>query len=203
MSNENKVNQERRAFLQKLSHTLGSAAALSVVTGSGMSVAFAYTPRPDSASKPGLLFTQVQMQTLSDICATILPTTDTKSAAQVDCHGFVDHQLVQCHNEYQQQMCIDAIALVSKNAQSTFSSTFSKLNAQQQTQVLVDIEALKSASSEQKGKFTFLKSLIVFGYFTSEEGITKASNYQPFPGGFKGSIPVTADTKVWGSLNYY
>ena len=203
MNNVNEINHRRRAFLQKLSHTLGSAAALSVAAGSGISVAFAYTPRADSANNPGLLFSQMQMQILSDICATILPTTTTKSAAEVDCHGFVDHQLVQCHSERQQKMCIDAVSLVSENAQSAFGDVFNNLNEKQRIKVLEDIEALTSATREQKEQFSFLKSLIVFGYFTSEEGITKATNFQPYPGGFKGSIPVTTDTKVWGSLNYY
>jgi hypothetical protein len=203
MKNPNEMNHQRRAFLQSLSQAVGFAAATTVVAGSGMSVAFAYTPKPDSASRPGLLFSKVQMQILRDICDTVLPATDTKSAAQVDCHGFVDHQLVQCHSQHQQQMCIDAVELVNANAKLEFGNAFSQLNNKQRIKVLVEIEGLTTATQEQKRHFSFLKSLIVFGFFTSEEGITKATNFQPFPGGFKGSIPLTADTKAWGSLNYY
>jgi hypothetical protein len=197
------ANISRRVFLQKLSQAIGSVAAGALLAGSGMSVALAYTPNPDSASKPGLLFTQKQMQALRDICDTILPETDTKSAAQVDCHGFVDHQLVQCHSAQQQQQCVDAVELVIANAQASFGEAFTDLSFEQRTELLRDIEALKAASAEQKGQFKFLKSLIVFGYFTSEEGVTKALSFQPYPGGFKGSIPVNAETKSWGSLNYY
>jgi hypothetical protein len=200
---QSSANISRRVFLQKLSQAIGSVAAGAVLAGSGMSVALAYTPNPDSASKAGLLFTQKQMQVLRDICDTILPETDTKSAAQVDCHGFVDHQLVQCHNSGQQQKCINAVELVANNAQSHYKKAFTDLDAKQRTKVLKDIEALKTANSDEKGQFKFLKSLIVFGYFTSEEGVTKALSFQPFPGGFKGSIPVNAETKSWGSLNYY
>jgi hypothetical protein len=197
------ANISRRVFLQKLSQAIGSVAAGALLAGSGMSVALAYTPNPDSASKPGLLFTKKQMQALRDICDTILPETDTKSAAQVDCHGFVDHQLVQCHSAQQQQQCVDAVELVIANAQASFGEAFTDLSFEQRTELLRDIEALKAASAEQKGQFKFLKSLIVFGYFTSEEGVTKALSFQPYPGGFKGSIPVNAETKSWGSLNYY
>ncbi|WP_395341122.1 gluconate 2-dehydrogenase subunit 3 family protein [Ningiella sp. W23] len=193
----------RRQFLQTLSQAVGYTAAASVLAGSGMSVALAYTPKPDSASRPGLLFTQAQMQTLRDICDTVLPATDTKSAAEVDCHGFVDHQLVQCHDEWSQQACISAVELVERNSQKAFSKGFTALSSGERTQVLRDIEALKSASSDEKSQFKHLKVLIVFGYFTTEEGVTKALSFQPFPGGYKGSIPVTEDTKVWGSLNYY
>nr|WP_136252825.1 gluconate 2-dehydrogenase subunit 3 family protein [Ningiella ruwaisensis] len=193
----------RREFLQKFSQAVGYTAAATVLAGSGLSVAFAYTPKSDSASRPGLLFTQAQMQTLRDICDTILPATDTKSGAEVDCHGFVDHQLVQCHSEAQQQMCVSAVELVERNAQSAHSKAFTELRSEQQTKILRDIEALQSATGDEKGQFKFLKSLIVFGYFTSEEGVTKALSFQPYPGGFKGSIPVNADTKAWGSLNYY
>ena len=197
------ANNQRRVFLKSLSTALGCTAAATLLGGTGMSVALAYKPNPNSTMRPGLLFTQAQMKTLHDICATILPATDTKSGAQVDCHGFVDHQLVQCHSQEQQQTCVNAITLIQENAKKQYKKEFTELDLKQQTQVLVDIESLSSASENQKSGFTFLKSLIVFGFFTSEEGVTKATTFQPFPGGFKGSIPLNANTKAWGSLNYY
>ncbi|MFC4701559.1 gluconate 2-dehydrogenase subunit 3 family protein [Glaciecola siphonariae] len=197
------TNMDRRAFLHTLSQAVGYTAAASVLAGSGLSVALAYSPKSDSASRHGLLFSQAQMKRLASIADTILPATDTKSASAVDVHGFVDHQLVQCHNEGQQQTCVAVVDFIESNAKKAYSKSFIDLDAQQQTKVLRDIEALKTADEGQKGQFKFLKSLIVFGYFTTEEGVTKALSFQPFPGGYKGSIPVEADTKVWGSLNYY
>lgn len=203
MMESNTINEQRRDFLKKLSQAVGYSAATLAVAGSGMSVALAYTPNPNSTKTAGLLFSQAQMKTLHDICATIIPATDTKSAAEVDCHGFVDNQLIECHSPDQQQMCVQAVELVQNNAQSKHNKAFIQLTDKQKTQVLRDIESMKTATGEQKAQFKFLKLLIVFGYFTSEEGATKALTYQPYPGGFKGSIPLNADTTSWGSLNYY
>ena len=197
------ANAHRRSFLKNLSKAIGYTAAATVLGGTGMSVAMAYTPNPNSTKRPGLLFSQDQMKTLHDISATVLPATDTKSGAEVDCHGFVDNQLTQCHGKDEQQVAINAVELVQKNAQKQYKKAFVALNQQQQTTLLRDIESLTSASEDEKGQFKFLKSLIVFGFFTSQEGATKALRFQPFPGGFKGSVKITKDTTTWGSLNYY
>jgi hypothetical protein len=77
------------------------------------------------------------------------------------------------------------------------------LQPKQQQQLLVDIESDKVSTDIEKGQFRFLKALIVFGYFTSEVGVTKALNYQPVPGGFIGSIPANSDTKSWSPQAYY
>ena len=84
-----------------------------------------------------------------------------------------------------------------------FAKTFPLLQPQQQQQILVQIEIDSETSNIEKWQFSFLKALIVFGYFTSELGVTKALNYQPVPGGFIGSIPANADTKSWSPQAYY
>lgn len=196
-------DQSRRMFLQRLSQTIGFAAATTLVAGAGMGSALAYTPKPDSALRQGLVFTQPQMMALKHICSTIIPRTDTASAADVDCHGFVDHQLLQCFSEQDHAKCIAIVDDINAAAKREFKKDYSELSQAQQTSILNNVEAQKGFSGEQKGHFKMLKALIVFGYFTSEEGVTKALVYSPFPGGYKGSVPVTKDTKVSGSLNYY
>ena len=56
---------------------------------------------------------------------------------------------------------------------------------------------------EDKQAFKALKSLLVFGFFTTEVGATQALNYQAVPGGFKGSVSYSSLKKSWGSLAYY
>jgi len=88
-------------------------------------------------------------------------------------------------------------------ANNEFGKTFPLLQPQQQQQLLTKIEIDDKSSDIQKEQFSFLKALIVFGYFTSEVGATQALNYQAVPGSFIGSIPANSDTKSWGSLAYY
>ncbi|MGQ8366112.1 gluconate 2-dehydrogenase subunit 3 family protein [Glaciecola sp. 1036] len=196
-------NTSRREFLQRLSQAIGVAAATSLVAGSGISTALAYTPRPNSADKAGVTFSQAQMKTLQSICATVIPKTDTPSAADVDCHGFVDHQLLQCHSEQDQKRCIDIVDVIDSKTMQSYGKSFAALPTEKQTEILVEVEALRGFSASQKADFKLLKSLIVFGYFTSEDGVKKALFFQPYPGGYKGSIPVDERTKTSGSLDYY
>lgn len=196
------MNEGRRAFLARLGQAIGGASA-AYLASAGLSQAIAYQIRADSASRPGIIFSQPQMATLHDICASIIPRTDTKSAAEVDCHGFVDHQLSECHSKDEQQSCRQIIDHIDQMAKQNHGKAFVDLEHKQQSALLRNLEALKGADQSQKAAFSMLKALIVFGYFTSQEGASVALDYQAFPGGFKGSVPVTTTTKVHGSLNYY
>ena len=154
--------------------------------------------RPD-----GKLFSEHQMTILYSLCETILPKTDTPSAVEVGCHEFVPHQLQHCHSKQQQDDCIHIINKVDLVANGEFGKSFSLLQATQQQQLLLDFETNSVSTDNEKGQFRFLKALIVFGYFTSEIGVTKVLDYQPVPGGFVGSIPANAETKSSSPQAYY
>ncbi|GAB5379305.1 MAG: hypothetical protein Alis3KO_12920 [Aliiglaciecola sp.] len=205
MSKQNISNSQdsRRWFLKKLGATLGTSAAATLVTATGVTSALAYTPKNDSHLSDGKVLNKKQMQVLRELCETVLPRTDTPGAADVDCHGFIDHQLSQCHSKQQQQSVRELINTVEGRAQTLKVSSYTKMTPQQKTDLLVKIESRDGFSETLHTDFKFLKGLILFGYFTSEIGATQVLNYQAVPGGYKGSVPVTAETKVYGSLNYY
>jgi hypothetical protein len=37
----------------------------------------------------------------------------------------------------------------------------------------------------------------LLGYFTSEQGATKALRYDPVPGTYRGSVPLAAGDRAW------
>ena len=49
--------------------------------------------------------------------------------------------------------------------------------------------------------FTMMKQLTILGYFTSKEGRTGATNYQPLPGKYQGDIPYKKGDKVQTGLS--
>ncbi|MBT0584983.1 gluconate 2-dehydrogenase subunit 3 family protein [Alteromonas oceanisediminis] len=198
---ESQFNITRRHFIKRLSSIVGGSSAIALAGTS--QVALAYSPRKDSASQAGKVLSKAQMKTLSGVCAAVLPRTDTPSAADLDCHGFIDHQLAACYEASEHQAVrasLDAIdAYAQKHSQRAFHTL---VNAERQA-ILRKIEKRNGFSEVQKAQFTFVKELLLFGYFTSEVGATEALAYQAVPGGYKGSTPVTEDTKAWGSMNYY
>lgn len=202
---ETKTNNEdnRRLFMKKMVALFGATTAATVLSGCSMPVAKKFAEQRPNSPKNGQLLSEHEMTVLYSLCETILPKTDTPSAVEVGCHEFVPHQLQHCHSKLQQDGCIQTINVVEMLANKKFGKTFPLLGSQQRQQLLTDIESDDLSTDIEKGRFKFLKALIVFGYFTSEAGATKALNYQAVPGGFKGSIAADENTKSWGSLTYY
>jgi ABC-type uncharacterized transport system auxiliary subunit len=201
---EKRTNDDdnRRMFMKKMVALFGATTAATVLAGCSIPEAEKFAvQRPNPIS--GNLFSEHELTVLYSLCETILPKTDTPSAVEVGCHEFVPHQLQHCHSKQQQDDCIQILNTVDIHANNKFGKTFVLLQPQQQQQLLVDIESDKVSTDIEKGQFRFLKALIVFGYFTSEVGVTKALNYQPVPGGFIGSIPANSDTKSWSPQAYY
>ena len=193
----------RRNFMHKMVSFFGVTTAAAVMSGCSVSVAKQFAVQRPNPPKNGTLFSEHELTVLYSLCETILPRTDTPSAVEVGCHEFVPHQLQHCHSEKQQEDCINIINTVDRYADKKWGKSFPLLTPQHQQQLLTKIEVDDKTSNIQKEQFSFLKALIVFGYFTSEVGATQALNYQAVPGGFTGSIPANSDTKSWGSLAYY
>lgn len=189
----------RRLFMKKMVALFGATTAAAVMSACSNPVTKQNAPhRPN-----GTLFSEHEMTILYSLCETILPKTDTPSAVEVGCHEFVPHQLQHCHSKQQQDDCIHIINSIEHLANKELGQSFVLLAPQQQQQLLVDFETNSMSTDSEKGQFRFLKALIVFGYFTSEAGVTKALDYQPVPGGFVGSIPANSETKSSSPQAYY
>lgn len=198
------VEQSKRHFLRGLTALMGAAAVTPFISGDALAVAFSYQPNSHSALQAGKLFTLKQMQILHDICAVVLPRTDTPSAAELDVHGFLDHQLSVCYDQENQQQAVALVEKINVQSNANFNKAFIELNNINQQDLLVALEAEKLGfTSQDKHAFKALKSLLVFGFFTTEIGATQALNYQAVPGGFKGSVAYSSLKKSWGSLAYY
>lgn len=201
---ENNLNPSKRQFLLGLSALMGSAVVSQLVTNNALATAFSYTAQTNSALKPGKLFSTNEMRIMHDICAVVLPRTDTPSAAELDVHGFLDHQLFICYDKDKQQQAIKLINKINQQSQVNFAKAFADITSEQQTTLLEALEAKKLGFNEKdKAQFQAFKVLLVFGYFTTEVGATQALNYQAIPGGFKGSVSYSSLKKSWGSLGFY
>lgn len=192
-------NQSRREFITKLGAIMGIG-ALSTISPLAVNNALAYARSTSNVVSAGKLFSLHQMKVLASVCQTIIPKTDTPGAADLDCHGFIDHQLLAVHPKEDQKNAITLVDAIDKSSQSKFKKSFFEVSSAQQVELLV---ALEKEGSENSGRFKHLKYLNAFGYFTSDIGATQVLSYQPVPGGFVGSVPMTPTTKNSGSLAYY
>ncbi|KXI28482.1 gluconate 2-dehydrogenase subunit 3 family protein [Paraglaciecola hydrolytica] len=197
-------NKSRRDFLNKIGLLVGVGTATSLLGGNAISVAMAYTPQQDSTSKAGKLLSQAQLIQLKAICAQVIPKTETLGAAEVDVHGFIDNQLFHCHTTAEQQKVVTLLSNIDKESNAQYQHQFAALTATQQVELLTQIEmGGQSFKQQYRGDFKFLKSLICFGYYTSEVGASQELRYLAVPGGYKGSIPYKKSDADWGSMGLY
>lgn len=198
------TDKTRRNFITGISAIFGAAGAAQLLGGDAISVAVAYTPDPNSAKTAGKIFSKIQMTQLREVCAVVIPKTETPGAAEVDAHGFIDNQLFHCHTKEQQLQAQSIIEKIEQITNKQFSKPFSSIGLQQQYDVLNSLEQAKNGfSDEDKWHFKFIKGLIIFGYYTSEPGATEELEYLAVPGGFTGSVPYNSVGKGSGSLSYY
>lgn len=196
--------KSRRKFLKGFSAMLGGVAVGSLLTGNAISVAMAYVPSSDTTLTDGKVFNKHQLMLLRDVCAIVIPKTETLGAAEVDVHGFIDNQLFHCHTLAEQKTILDLLTLIDTSAQLQLSRPFLELTSNQQFQLLTNLDlGIKNFNQTHRADFKVLKQAICFGYYTSEVGATQELRYDPVPGGFKGSIPYKNTDPTWATRGLF
>lgn len=140
-------------------------------------------------------FSREEFETIKEIVDTILPTTKSVSASEVNTHLFLDEVFHKCMNAEQQALIKEGLEKVVP----AFSSAENKL------EVLAEIDRKAYEGDEGTAYFKVVKQYALVGFFTSQEGMTVASNFVKFPGNYKGEIPCDENTLNYGKtdLRYY
>lgn len=201
------IRANRRQVLKALSAVLGTAATLQVAGApTAIDVALAYAT--SNASGPGgsgpgrsgngRVFSAARLALLHDICARTIPATDTPGAHELDVHGFIDNQLFHCHGVEEQDLARGLLDAIDAAAHEKYGSAFVDATGERQLALLTSLEQARDGFDRQYWQhFKFLKNMIVFGYLTTEIGATKVLAWDPYPGGFTGSIPYASVGKSW------
>ena len=101
-----------------------------------------------------------------------------------------------CYSPEETAIFIKGLATINQAASASFGMDFKSLIADQKIELLTkfDIEARESKKSNTLHFFTMIKQLTIWGYFTSEPGVTKALRYNPVPGRYEGCIAYNGET---------
>jgi Gluconate 2-dehydrogenase subunit 3 len=176
---------------------------------------------PKSASIADFSLTDAQRAIVSEIAEHIIPRTNTPGAKDANVGPFIEKMLKDCYKAQEQENFIAGLADADAKAMKAHSKNFMATTAAQQVAILKEIEKetiemMKSANVQQvkvgdnvdkevvsskkiKGTpfWRLIKELTLFGYFTSEQGATKALNYVPIPGRYQGCIPYKKGDKAY------
>ena len=137
-------------------------------------------------------FSDDEFSLIEKITDTIIPKTATPGALDTQVPYFIDLVVKNCMTGENQQLIKKGLQqLNDENAGKFLSlSAEEKLNAINKT----DDAAFKDQSD--KAWFRIIKKLSLIGYFTSQEGMTKALNYVKVPGDYKACIPYKPGDKA-------
>ncbi|THH40248.1 gluconate 2-dehydrogenase subunit 3 family protein [Neolewinella litorea] len=129
---------------------------------------------------------------LDEIGETILPDTEQSPGAKAAGVGsFMVTIVNDCYDERETEIFVAGLSTLNEAASKTFGRGFAALTATQKTDLLkgFDAEARRGKGQGEPHFFTMMKELTIWGYFTSEAGVTETLRFNPVPGRYEGCIP--------------
>lgn len=162
-------------------------------------------------------FSPEQGQVIRLVADQILPTTDTPGASDVGVPEFIDLMVNDCMSKKDQDRFMAGLSQFQKDANTALGKPLEQANAEEQLAFLRQVDEQAKAEARatyDKDRlddpfaatdkedfympfFTDLKSLVIAGYFTSQEVATTQLNYLPIPGEQKGCIPLSEVGSAW------
>ncbi|RPE08813.1 gluconate 2-dehydrogenase subunit 3 family protein [Chitinophaga lutea] len=173
-----KIN--RRAALRQL-----------FVISAGAAVLPACVNDKKSTKASGLLaLTPEQEQTLADISATLIPTTDTPGAREVEAHLFALRMVSDCYKKDDQEKFRKGLTQFSDNVRQQYGKLFQDCAAADKQNIIAKATASKDAGTDAAYFYNTFKRLTIQAYTSSEYYLTKVDAYKLVPGKFISSVKV-------------
>ena len=205
----------RRDALSRVAFLMGGTLSAPSLMAFGEDI----TTRPSVGADFGL--NEAQRALVAEIAEHIIPKTTTPGAKEAGVGPFIELMLKDCYKAQEQQNFLEGLADVDAKATKAHGKNFLQTSSAEQVALLKmvekeTIELMKSANVQQvkvgdnvdkevisskklKGTpfWRLMKELTLFGYFTSEQGATKALDYVPIPGRYEGCIPLKPGQKAY------
>jgi hypothetical protein len=136
-------------------------------------------------------FSDDEFNLVKQIADTLLPVTSTPGASEVHVPYFIELVVKDCMGHADQQLIKKGLQQLNDQQAGKFSS----ITAEEKLKVIKETDTAAFDDDADKRWFRLLKKLAVVGYFTSQEGMTKALHYVKVPGDYKACIPVKKGEK--------
>jgi glucoside 3-dehydrogenase (cytochrome c) hitch-hiker subunit len=125
-----------------------------------------------------------QAELVSTLADLILPRTDTPGASDVGVTGFVDHLLAAWYHADEREQFLAGLADIDARAGGRFTS----LETAAQTRLVGLLDGAEGEAGSAESEFGRLKSLTIYGYFTSERVVKEVTREPLIPGRFDGCV---------------
>lgn len=137
-------------------------------------------------------FSEEVFQLIEEISDILIPKTSTPGALEARVPYFIDMVVKDCMNNKDQQSIKDGLKQLNEEAKGTFTS----LSGEEKLKLVKQTDEAAFKDEADKAWFRIFKKLATIGYFTSQEGMSKALNYVKVPGDYKACIPYKKGDKA-------
>lgn len=179
---------DRRKALKNMSLVFGAASSVPALAGLSPEALFAqgqsihkHLPAKAARAAPaaGLaVFNAHQNATVTAICELIIPQTTTPGAKAARVNEFIDTYLSSLSPSKRQEF-LEGLQWMDRRSQELFRTTFAKATPQQQTELLTRLSVTHSLEDPVGQEFfQQMKSLTVFGYYTSKVGVEEELKFE-------------------------
>jgi hypothetical protein len=134
-------------------------------------------------------FSEDEFHLVEEITDTLLPATSTPGALAAEVPFFIDLVVKNCVSNDDQQ-------LIRKGLKQMNDQKFLSLSATEKLNTLKNIDEAAFKDEAGNAWFRIMKKLSLIGYFTSQQGMTKALRYVKVPGDYEACIPYQKGEKA-------
>lgn len=164
-------------------------------------------------------FTKIQFQLLTAIADTMIPATDTPGAVATGAPNQIDGLLLNWASAQRRTEISGAMDAIDKLALSNTQKTFAALDPEKRKEVLLafDKDAVKpdpnpkvkpsglaallgGGATAMNPGYAKLKELVIALYYNSEIAMAQELIFEPLPGKFIPSFPVTSETRPFAGV---
>lgn len=131
-----------------------------------------------------VFFDKEEQLLIGEMIDIILPGTNTQSAYETGVHFFLDDVFANCLHKEQKELIKEGL---------THLGMLWKTKADK-IEIVKTLDEKAFTGDEGSAWFKPIKRYTLIGFFTSQEGTTKAGNYVKVPDKFIGEIPIDAST---------
>jgi len=177
----------RRQVLKNMSLVLGAASAVPALSGLSGEALFAegksihqHVSAKKVSTNPNALkvFNSHQNQTVIVLSELIIPQTTTPGAMAARVNEFIDIFLSSVTTSKRQEF-LEGLQWIDLRSQALFHKLFVQATPEQQTDLLMRLSVPNSTETTSgQNFFKLMKSLTVFGYYTSKIGIEEELKFE-------------------------
>lgn len=133
-----------------------------------------------------------ELELVTTIGDLILPRTDSPSASDVAVPAFIDRMMADWYDDGERADFRRGLEAVEARARDRHRTGFAGLTEAQQTALLGELDGRTGPEGSAERTFGRLKSLTIYGYFTSERVQKEVLQTVIIPGRFAGCVPFPA-----------